>query len=121
MIRLIPRFVIKKAIVFHLEAIQIENSHFCVICLATFVVPSMFQMAHGSGNQIVGRWSHATVLGSIKFSVAPLLTKADLVSRVVSSTNHIFIAFLLNKYMDRTRSAHAAIASKGKSKNLKAC
>jgi len=80
MIRLIPRFVIKKAIVFHSEAIQIESSHFRVICPATFVVPSMFRMAHGLGNWIIGRRSCVTVLGSIKFSVALLLTKADSVS-----------------------------------------
>src|SRR5258708_3906447 len=97
-----------------------ESSHFCVICPAMLAVPSIFQMARGSGNQIVGRWSLATVLGSIKFSVALLSTKADLVSQVVSSMNHIFIAFLLDKYMDLTCSTRAVTASEGEFKNPKA-
>src|SRR5712692_11246137 len=113
MIQSIPKFVIKKAIVFHSWAIQMESSHFHVICPATLAVPSIFLMACGLGNWIIGRWSHATVLGSIKFSVAPLSTKVDSVLQVVSSMNHIFIAFLLDKYMDQTHNAHAVTASRG--------
>src|SRR5713226_894531 len=98
-----------------------ESSHFCVICPATLAVSSMFLMACGSGSLIIGRQSCTTIHGSIKFSVAPLSTRVDLVSQVVSSMNHIFIAFLLDKYMDQTCNACAATTSRGKFKNLRAC
>src|SRR5260370_15853652 len=98
-----------------------KSSHLKVICPATLLVQLIFQMAHSLGSLIVGRQSHATVHGSIKFSVALLSTRADSVSQVVSSTNQIFIAFLLDKYMERTRNTCAATTSRGKFKNLRAC
>src|SRR5258708_8681586 len=93
-----------------------ESLHFWVICPATLAVPSMFQMACGLDSRIIGRQSHATILGSIKFSVALLSTRADLVLQVVSSMNCIFIAFLLDKYMEQTCNAHALTASRAEFK-----
>ena|SRR5258708_1124007 len=98
-----------------------ESLHFQVICPAMLAVPLIFWMACGLGDQIIGRWSHATIHGLMKFSVAPLLTRADLVSQVVSSMNCIFIAFLLDKYIEQIRNARIATASIGEFKNLATC
>src|SRR5258708_25966305 len=94
------------------------RAHFLVMFPAKFVVPSMLWMVQSLSSFLVGSFIRETVLGSMKFSVAPLLIKAFLVSRVVNKRKFIIKALRLLINTCHTLSACAATASTGKFKNL---
>src|SRR5260370_39623580 len=84
---------------------------------AEFVVPSMLWMVQSLSSFLVGSFIQETVLGSMKFSVAPLSIKAFSVLRVVNKRKFIIKALHLLINTCRALSAHAVTASTGEFKN----
>src|SRR5258708_22071230 len=91
--------------------------HFHVIFPAELNVPSMLWIVCSLSNFCVGSSILDIVLGSRKFSVAPLSTSVFSVSCVVNKINLIIKAFLFAMNICRILSAHAATTSRGDFKN----
>src|SRR5260370_9150626 len=90
---------------------------FRVMFRGEFVVPSILWMVWSLLSFLVGSFIRETVLGSMKFLVAPLLIKAFLVSRVINKVKFIIKALCLSINICHALSAHAATASTGEFKN----
>ena len=112
-----PRLVMKNSCSLVCFLTWTLRTHFWVMLLAEFVVPSMLWMVRFLSSFWVGSFIWETVLGSMKFSVAPLSIKAFLVLRVVDKRKFIIKALCLLINTCCALSAHAVTASTGKFKN----